>query len=191
MTFTPTDHAIVEAMRVYGGSFVQQLAVLCDKADPVNLAKIKATWAGYWAEYAEGCADAPCEGRGTEVMAFQTFFKHQTEPRIVGKITKRRKAMNLDRTEKEKVRQRDKESCRVCGRKTRDVHERLFKSRGGLASLDNSICACRKCHPFLQEHGITVLGPTCNGPLHFLMNAAVAKMIFGSRATPKHVEVGD
>jgi hypothetical protein len=120
-----------------------------------------------------------------------TNFKHKTAPRVVAKIQRRRAAANLDRTEKEKVRQRDKECCRVCGKKTRDVHERLFKSRGGVASLDNSMCACRVCHPFLQEHGITVLGPTCNGPLHFLMNAAVAKMIFGKRATPKHVTVGE
>jgi hypothetical protein len=124
--------------------------------------------------------------------AFQgTNFKHQTAPRVVAKIQRRRAALNLDRTEKEKVRQRDKECCRVCGKKTRDVHERLFKSRGGVASLDNSMVACRTCHPFLQEHGITVLGPSCNKPLHFLMNAAVAKMIFGKRATPSHVTVGE
>jgi hypothetical protein len=120
-----------------------------------------------------------------------TNFKHQTAPRVVAKIQRRRAALNLDRTEKEKVRQRDKECCRVCGKKTRDVHERLFKSRGGVASLDNSMCACRVCHPFLQEHGITVLGPSCNGKLHFLMNSAVARMIFGKRATPKHVTVGE
>jgi hypothetical protein len=120
-----------------------------------------------------------------------TNFKHQTAPRVVTKIQRRRAAVNLDRTEKEKVRQRDKECCRVCGKKTRDVHERLFKSRGGVASLDNSMCACRVCHPFLQEHGITVLGPSCNGKLHFLMNSAVARMIFGKRATPKHVTVGE
>lgn len=111
------------------------------------------------------------------------------EPRIVHKITKRRTVARMDRTEKELVRQRDHEACRVCFKKTRDVHERLFKSRGGVASLDNSMCACRTCHPFLQEHGIKVLGLTCNAPLKFQMNAAVAKMIFGARALPQHCEV--
>jgi RNA polymerase subunit RPABC4/transcription elongation factor Spt4 len=95
----------------------------------------------------------------------------------------------MDRIEKEAVRARDKESCRVCGKKTRDVHERLFKSLGGVASLVNSMCACRKCHPFLQEHGITVIGPDCNSPLLFQMVPAVAKMIFGARALPKRVEI--
>lgn len=115
--------------------------------------------------------------------------KGVTEPRIVQKITKRRAVARMDRIEKEAVRHRDQESCRVCGKRTRDVHERLFKSRGGVASLDNSICACRTCHPFLQEHGIQVLGPTCDGPLIFRMHEAVAKMIFGAKATPAHVEV--
>jgi hypothetical protein len=115
--------------------------------------------------------------------------KWELKPRVVDKVTKRRAVVRMDRIEKEHVRVRDKESCRVCGKKTRDVHERVFKSRGGVASLENSLCACRKCHPFLQEHGIHVLGPSCNGKLTFRMNKAVAKMIFGSKAPPKHVEV--
>lgn len=118
-----------------------------------------------------------------------TNFKHEKAPRIVAKVKKRKAIVRMDRIEKEKVRARDKECCRVCGRKTRDVHERLFKSLGGVASLDNSCCACRKCHPFLQEHGISVLGLTCNKVLRFVMNAQVAKLIFGSRAVPKHVTV--
>lgn len=119
----------------------------------------------------------------------KTNFKEQKAPRIVAKVTKKRAVLRMDRIEKESVRFRDKETCRVCGRKTRDVHERLFKSRGGVASLDNSVCACRRCHPFLQEHGITVFGPTCNGPLTFVMNEQVAKLIFGARAVPAHVTV--
>jgi hypothetical protein len=111
------------------------------------------------------------------------------EPRIVQKVTKRRKKARMDVTEKNAVRLRDKESCRVCGKRTRDVHERLFKSLGGVASLENSMCACRTCHPFLQEHGIKVIGPHCNGKLLFQMNKAVAKMIFGARALPKHCEI--
>lgn len=111
------------------------------------------------------------------------------EPRIVAKTVKRRTVARMDRVEKEKVRQRDKEACRVCLRATRDVHERLFKSLGGVASLLNSICACRACHPFLQEHGIQVYGPHCNAKLTFEMSEAVAHLIFRGRATPKHVRV--
>jgi hypothetical protein len=114
---------------------------------------------------------------------------HKPQPRIVSKVKKRRAVVRMDRLEKEAVRQRDKESCRVCGKRTREVHERLFKSLGGVASLVNSLCACRVCHPFLQEHGILPIGPTCNDALVFQMCAAVAKMIFGARALPQHVEI--
>lgn len=117
----------------------------------------------------------------------RSFWK--SEPQIVDKIEKRNVVKKMDRLEKEAVRARDKECCRVCGKKTRDVHERLFKSLGGVASLVNSICACRKCHPFLQEHGITPIGPDCNHALVFRMTPAVAWMIFGARATPPHVEI--
>lgn len=113
------------------------------------------------------------------------------EPKVLGKVLKRRTVQRMDRVEKEAVRQRDKECCRVCFRKTRDVHERIFKSRGGVASLVNSMCACRICHPFLQEHGMQVLGQTCNDPLRFVMTAEVAKVIFRGRAVPKHVEIRD
>lgn len=111
------------------------------------------------------------------------------EPRILAKIARRRLKARMDVKEKEAVRVRDKESCRVCGKRTRDVHERLFKSLGGIASLENSICACRTCHPFLQEHGIKVIGAHCSKPLLFQMNPAVAKMIFGSKALPSQCEV--
>lgn len=122
-------------------------------------------------------------------MVFPLVRCPKPEPRIVAKITRRRLKVRMDIKEKEAVRVRDKESCRVCGKRTRDVHERLFKSLGGLASLENSICACRTCHPFLQEHGIKVIGLHCSKPLTFQMCAAVARMIFGAKATPKHVEV--
>ncbi len=49
----PTDYEIVEAMRVYGGSFVRKLAELCGHADLENFTRIKATWPEYWSEYAE------------------------------------------------------------------------------------------------------------------------------------------
>jgi len=47
------DYKTVEAMETFGGSFVQALAVAARRADPDNLAKIKATWPEYWAQYEE------------------------------------------------------------------------------------------------------------------------------------------
>lgn len=110
-------------------------------------------------------------------------------PAIVATVKKRNAVIHLDRVEKEKVRVRDGEACRVCFRHTRDVHERVFKSRGGVASLSNSMSACRFCHPYLQHHGIDVFGATCNGELRFAMTAAVAHFIFRGRAVPAHVTV--
>ena len=110
-------------------------------------------------------------------------------PRIVKKILNRRAVAKLDRQSKEAVRQRDKESCRVCGRKSREVHERLFKSLGGVASLDNSMVACRTCHELLQHHGIRVYGGSCSGPLEFTMSAQAAMLVFGQKAPPAQVTV--
>ncbi len=122
-------------------------------------------------------------------MAYPLVPQLKPEARVVAKINRRRLKARMDVKDKEAVRARDKESCRVCGKRTRDVHERLFKSLGGAASLYNSMCACRTCHPFLQEHGIKVLGQHCSRPLVFQMSHAVAKMIFGSRALPNHCEL--
>lgn len=49
----PTDYAVIRTMEMFGGGFVQTLAQLCHRADPDNLARIKAAWPEYWAEYAE------------------------------------------------------------------------------------------------------------------------------------------
>lgn len=48
----PTDWEVVRTMERFGGGFVRTLAELCHRADPENLAKIKATWPEYWSEYA-------------------------------------------------------------------------------------------------------------------------------------------
>lgn len=48
---TEQDHKVIKAMLRYGGSFVQCLAECAFRADPINLAKIKATWPDYWQEY--------------------------------------------------------------------------------------------------------------------------------------------
>lgn len=45
------DFWTVEAMSKYGGSFVQCLAELLRRADPINKAKIIRTWPDYWNEY--------------------------------------------------------------------------------------------------------------------------------------------
>jgi hypothetical protein len=57
-----TDWEVTQAMETFGGSFVRNLAALCHTADPVNLAKIKATWPDYWLEYAEIAAQVKARG---------------------------------------------------------------------------------------------------------------------------------
>jgi hypothetical protein len=49
----PDDHAIVQAMIHYGGSFVSKLGEAYQAADGVNRAKIRATWPDYWTSYTE------------------------------------------------------------------------------------------------------------------------------------------
>ncbi len=48
-----TDHEIVTAMELYGGSFTKALALACHRADPENLARIKAAFPELWLGYAE------------------------------------------------------------------------------------------------------------------------------------------
>lgn len=46
------DFKVISAMRLFGGSFVHALATAATKADPDNLAKIKAAWPELWEKYA-------------------------------------------------------------------------------------------------------------------------------------------
>ena len=45
-----TEDAILDAMTTFGGGFVQQLARLYRVADPINRARIRATWGGLLGE---------------------------------------------------------------------------------------------------------------------------------------------
>ena len=51
------DFKVIEAMRLFGGSFVHALATAATKADPENLAKIKSTWPDLWERYGKLGAD--------------------------------------------------------------------------------------------------------------------------------------
>lgn len=130
---------------------------------------------------------------GWQCAPFPLVACPKPEPRIVAKVAKRKAVARMDRAEKESVRQRDKECCRVCFRKSREVHERLFKSLGGAASRFNSLVLCRKCHVYAQAHGFTIVSFStqlgCDGKLLFQMCAAVAHDIFRGKAVPKHVEI--
>jgi hypothetical protein len=46
------DFKVIENMHLFGGSFVYALARAATKADPENLAKIKAAWPELWEKYA-------------------------------------------------------------------------------------------------------------------------------------------
>lgn len=53
MPDTVTDWDVVRMMERFGGSFLQTLAQLYQRADPENQRRIKAAWPEYWAENAE------------------------------------------------------------------------------------------------------------------------------------------
>jgi hypothetical protein len=48
---TEKDYKVADAMKKYGGSFVQCLGEACHCADEINLQKIKDTWPDYWNTY--------------------------------------------------------------------------------------------------------------------------------------------
>jgi hypothetical protein len=49
---TIEDLQTIESMHRHGGAFARALAHAAAAADPENLAKIKATWAEMWEQYA-------------------------------------------------------------------------------------------------------------------------------------------
>jgi hypothetical protein len=50
---TEQDLRVVEAMRRYGGSFVQALAEAASRADDNNLARLKQAFPEYWQKYGD------------------------------------------------------------------------------------------------------------------------------------------
>ena len=92
-------------------------------------------------------------------------------PRVLEKA-KRAKAIEAERIAvKRAVWQRDKATCRVCGKPAEEMHELRFRSLGGRRSLENSIAVCtwrgHNCHRLLQSHAIEVEGTNANQRLIF------------------------
>lgn len=50
---TDRDCWTLDAMKRFGGSFVQALSEVAQRADDTNLSLIKSTWPKYWAQYEE------------------------------------------------------------------------------------------------------------------------------------------
>jgi hypothetical protein len=50
---TREEFEVVAAMTKYGGGFIKALAECFRRADHGNWRKLRATFSGYWAEYAE------------------------------------------------------------------------------------------------------------------------------------------
>lgn len=48
-----SDSQVIDAMRKYGGSFVQALADAHERADPVNSLKLKQTFSLNWKRYTD------------------------------------------------------------------------------------------------------------------------------------------
>jgi hypothetical protein len=46
-----SDLEIIDAMEMYGGSFIKALAIAWACADPINRATIKAAFPAYWRQY--------------------------------------------------------------------------------------------------------------------------------------------
>jgi nitrate/TMAO reductase-like tetraheme cytochrome c subunit len=69
---------------------------------------------------------------------------------------------------RERVFERDNNQCRVCHKRAEEMHEIVFRSLGGLVSLNNSIAVCRECHVKLQRHILDVNGDNANGDLEFV-----------------------
>lgn len=119
-------------------------------------------------------------------------------PRVLVKKARKTAESSDEKRIKREVRARDK-FCRVClYRPSAEVHELVFKSKGGKVSLFNSlgVCAARNsglCHQLLQTHAIGYCfkqpGRGADGPMTFSMNQSVAKAVFGNHPVPKHCEV--
>ncbi len=75
-----TDWEVVRTMERFGGHFIRILAELCHRADPENLAKIKATWPEYWAEYQQ-LAKLAKEAEMSDAVKAQDAREHDASPR--------------------------------------------------------------------------------------------------------------
>ena len=93
----------------------------------------------------------------------------------------------MNRLEKELIRRRDGEVCRVCGRQSRGVYEGLLKT--GTVSASTSAVLCGLCREYMHGHAIKPHGESCNGPMGFEMSGDVAQQIFRGMAVPPHVTV--
>ena len=49
----PTEYEVTNAMKLYGGSFIEQLTRLYDCADNTNRQRIREAFSDYWTEYEE------------------------------------------------------------------------------------------------------------------------------------------
>lgn len=120
-------------------------------------------------------------------------------PRVLVKKAKDTRKASDDRRNKAMVRLRDKNGCRIClFRRVTEVHELVPKSKGGVASLFNSVGLCGAangglCHQLIQTHAISYSfkqpGRGADGPMVFTMNRSVAEAVFGRRVVPTHCEV--
>jgi 5-methylcytosine-specific restriction endonuclease McrA len=92
-------------------------------------------------------------------------------PKPVSKKSEKRKKKAENREwvswVRERVFERDNHQCRVCQNRAEEMHEIVFRSLGGLVSLNNSIAVCRECHVKLQRHVLDVAGDNANEDLQF------------------------
>lgn len=102
-------------------------------------------------------------------MSAMPFFPQpKPEAPCVTRERQRRAKQAHDSRERTKVRARDGAVCRCCRKRwAREVHELLYRSRGGAVKTSNAVALCRQCHQLIHAKLITVLGNDANGEVHF------------------------
>jgi hypothetical protein len=92
------------------------------------------------------------------VSYYQSCPLPKPEPRRKTKARRKRERRNHVAEVRQYVFARERDTCRACRRRTAtDMHEIIFRSKGGNISRTNSIAVCQGCHQFLHRHDISVL----------------------------------
>lgn len=122
------------------------------------------------------------------------------EPRrALDKATSASQRRAADQAARQAVRARDRYLCRLCGRKTRVVHEHKRRGAGGKVTLQNSFCLCSVedgglCHDLVGMrwvYPVMVDGAEifdASRAIMFHLSRSTATRIFGaSGSIPAHV----
>lgn len=98
----------------------------------------------------------------------ETFFKHQQPSRVAVKRQQKADAEAVWREVCQRVDERDKGRCRVCGRRCNPFatemlykahrHHIIYRSAGGVDTTWNLVTVCPDCHSDEHAHRLRVVG---------------------------------